>query len=59
MEAERTVLPSLSMERRPLGTTGFDATVLGIGDVADRSVPLERRAVEAVQGKGPCWWFPA
>ena len=26
--------------RRPLGRTGFTATVLGIGDLADRSVPL-------------------
>jgi aryl-alcohol dehydrogenase-like predicted oxidoreductase len=28
--------------RRPLGRTGFPATALGIGDVADRSVPLDR-----------------
>ncbi len=27
--------------RRELGRTGFDATRLGIGDVADRSLPLE------------------
>lgn len=27
--------------RRELGRTGFKATVLGIGDLADRSVPLE------------------
>ena len=39
--------------RRPLGRTGFAATRLGIGDVADRSVPLEacvgtvRRALDA------------
>jgi 1-deoxyxylulose-5-phosphate synthase len=39
--------------RRPLGRTGFVATVLGIGDVADRSLPLEtcvatiRRAIDA------------
>lgn len=39
--------------RRELGSTGFRATVLGIGDVADRSVPLEtcvatvRRAMDA------------
>jgi aryl-alcohol dehydrogenase-like predicted oxidoreductase len=26
--------------RRLLGRTGFDATVLGLGDLADRSVPL-------------------
>ncbi len=29
------------MRTRPLGRTGFHATVLGIGDLADRSVPLE------------------
>ena len=28
--------------RRQLGRTGFSATVVGIGDLADRSVPLER-----------------
>jgi 1-deoxyxylulose-5-phosphate synthase len=28
------------MERHPLGRTGFLASVLGVGDVADRSVPL-------------------
>jgi aryl-alcohol dehydrogenase-like predicted oxidoreductase len=28
--------------RRELGRTGFRATVVGIGDLADRSVPLER-----------------
>jgi aryl-alcohol dehydrogenase-like predicted oxidoreductase len=39
--------------RRELGRTGFQATVLGIGDIADRSVPLEtcvatlRRAIDA------------
>jgi len=39
--------------RRELGRTGFRATVLGIGDVADRSVPREqcvatlRRALDA------------
>src|SRR2546423_298046 len=39
--------------RRELGQTGFRATVLGIGDLADRSVPLEtcvatlRRAIDA------------
>lgn len=26
--------------RRPLGKTGFTATVLGLGDIADRNVPL-------------------
>lgn len=29
---------------RPLGRTGFTAGVLGVGDVADRSVPLEQCA---------------
>lgn len=39
--------------RRPLGRTGFTATVLGIGDLADRNVPIEqcvatvRRAMDA------------
>ncbi len=39
--------------RRELGSTGFVATVLGIGDLADRSVPIEtcvataRRALDA------------
>jgi aryl-alcohol dehydrogenase-like predicted oxidoreductase len=39
--------------RRELGRTGFKATILGIGDVADRRVPLEegvatvRRALDA------------
>jgi aryl-alcohol dehydrogenase-like predicted oxidoreductase len=39
--------------RRELGRTGFVATVLGIGDVADRAVPIEecvatvRRAMDA------------
>src|SRR4051812_30731766 len=39
--------------RRELGRTGFRATALGIGDLADRSVPLEscvataRRALDA------------
>jgi 1-deoxyxylulose-5-phosphate synthase len=28
--------------RRPLGRTGFVATAVGVGDVADRAVPLER-----------------
>jgi aryl-alcohol dehydrogenase-like predicted oxidoreductase len=45
--------PAHFAPRRELGRTGFTATVLGIGDLADRSVPLEdcvatlRRAVEA------------
>ena len=39
--------------RRPLGRTGFVATALGIGDLADRSVPIDtcvataRRALDA------------
>ena len=39
--------------RRPLGRTGFQASILGIGDLADRGVPLEecaaavRRAIDA------------
>jgi 1-deoxyxylulose-5-phosphate synthase len=39
--------------RRPLGRTGFMATALGIGDLADRALPLEtcvatvRRAIDA------------
>jgi aryl-alcohol dehydrogenase-like predicted oxidoreductase len=39
--------------RRPLGRTGFVASILGIGDVADRQLPIEqcvatvRRAIDA------------
>jgi aryl-alcohol dehydrogenase-like predicted oxidoreductase len=40
MTDERT-LPRFQ-PRRQLGRTGFQATVLGIGDLADRSVPLEK-----------------
>ena len=29
------------MTKRPLGKTGFQATILGIGDLADRTVPQE------------------
>jgi len=29
------------MKTRPLGKTGFHASILGIGDLADRSVPLK------------------
>ncbi len=32
----------IKIERRGLGSTGFKATVLGIGDLADRSVPVEQ-----------------
>jgi aryl-alcohol dehydrogenase-like predicted oxidoreductase len=32
---------SMLMNRRPLGRTGFLASPLGIGDVADRNIPLE------------------
>ena len=35
-------MPHAFQPRRELGRTGFRATILGIGDVADRSVPLER-----------------
>jgi aryl-alcohol dehydrogenase-like predicted oxidoreductase len=44
---------SILHERRPLGRTGFHATRLGIGDLADRSVPIDacvatmRRALDA------------
>jgi 1-deoxyxylulose-5-phosphate synthase len=31
----------MPMKRRLLGRTGFEATMLGIGDLADRTVPLE------------------
>jgi aryl-alcohol dehydrogenase-like predicted oxidoreductase len=32
----------MRLEKRKLGSTGFTATVLGIGDLADRSVPLAK-----------------
>ena len=32
----------MRLEKRKLGSTGFNATVLGIGDLADHSVPLEK-----------------
>lgn len=44
---------STFVPRRPLGGTGFEATSIGIGDLADRNVPLEscvataRRAIAA------------
>jgi len=31
----------MRLEKRKLGSTGFNAAVLGIGDLADRAVPLE------------------
>lgn len=31
----------MNFERRTLGSTGFAATVIGAGDVADRSLPIE------------------
>lgn len=37
----------MTLPRRPLGKTGFDASMLGIGDLADRSLPLEQ-CVETV-----------
>lgn len=33
---------SMRLEKRKLGSTGFNAAVLGIGDLADRAVPLEK-----------------
>ncbi len=45
--------PSLFKPRRQLGKTGFIATTIGIGDLADRSIPVEtlvetaRRAIDA------------
>jgi aryl-alcohol dehydrogenase-like predicted oxidoreductase len=32
----------MTPRRRNLGSTGFDVSVLGIGDLADRAVPLEK-----------------
>jgi hypothetical protein len=40
MAADRS-LPRFQPQR-PLGRTGFVATAVGIGDLADRSVPLAR-----------------
>jgi aryl-alcohol dehydrogenase-like predicted oxidoreductase len=31
----------MTLQKRILGSTGFDASVLGIGDLADRAVPME------------------
>ncbi len=45
--------PHYFLPRRELGRTGFRATALGIGDLADRSLPIEtlvataRRAIDA------------
>jgi aryl-alcohol dehydrogenase-like predicted oxidoreductase len=38
----------MKLEKRPLGSTGFDATALGIGDLADRAVPMEK-CVETIR----------
>ena len=55
------------MTKRPLGRTGFQATILGIGDLADRTVPLEtcmatlRRALDFglnLVNEAACWWNP-
>jgi aryl-alcohol dehydrogenase-like predicted oxidoreductase len=32
----------MTLLRRNLGSTGFEATILGIGDLADRTVPLDQ-----------------
>jgi 1-deoxyxylulose-5-phosphate synthase len=41
--AIQTIDPDLiTMKRRLLGRTGFEASMLGIGDLADRSVPIEK-----------------
>lgn len=42
MEAQRIPPPASFPPRRELGRTGFVATALGIGDLADRGVPMER-----------------
>jgi 1-deoxyxylulose-5-phosphate synthase len=39
-----SVVPDLLSTRRPLGRTGFMASRIGAGDLADRSLPLERCA---------------
>ncbi len=36
-----TSLPHRFEARRELGRTGFKASILGIGDLADRNVPLQ------------------
>ena len=32
----------MTLPKRILGSTGFNASILGIGDLADRAVPLEK-----------------
>jgi len=71
------------MNTRPLGNTGFNASILGIGDLAllglsfpneqymktrplgnfqplspERMAQIKELALEAVRGKGDCWWNP-
>lgn len=41
MTPPRSSTPATFQPRRALGRTGFMATALGIGDLADRNVPLE------------------
>lgn len=53
MQSGSRIIPERFNPRRELGKTGFSATRLGIGDVADRNVPFEdcvatvRRAIDA------------
>jgi len=91
----------MTLWKQALGATGFKATIMGIGDLADRALPLDQcvatihRAtefglnlidtapgyeegyseaivgaalrgrcegmfvIEAIKGKGPCWWNPS
>ncbi len=39
--SRRVYIPDCENPKIALGSTGFKATLLGIGDLADRSVPLE------------------
>jgi len=32
----------MPLKKQPLGSTGFEASIVGIGDLDDRSVPLEQ-----------------
>ena len=32
----------MTLRKQALGSTGFNATILGIGDLADRAVPVEK-----------------